>query len=484
MRFPAITALAASFLLAFAGLTALACVAAAVPVPPSPVDRASGFGAAAWRSQTGAGWKRHRCSRLKRVESGPARLSRSGSRPRSCRRRGFGPSSANEQTLFGVQSGESAAAGSGAIPSDVEGLDEVPPSHESAPDVSKGVPEMFEGEPEGSEEDPEEPPESSGEPEQPIAEPGGETGAPFRFFAPSSIWNESPPATAPLDPNSGDMVAALDAMVASEQQAEVGPSINTTVYSVPVYTVPADQPTVQVTLAARYAVPALRGAWSAVPLPANAIPSAGNDQHLVVWQPSTDRLWEFWHLRNDDGPWEADWGGAMQNASSNSGVYDANAWPGATHNWGASASSLSIAGGLITVEDLRRGSIDHALALSVSNVRGNAYTEPAWRTDGKSSEPFALPEGAQLRLDPNLDLQSLHLPHVTLMLAEAAQRYGIFVRDGARNVTFYAQDPVPLGSNPYRGPNGFWEGSYPRRLLSSFPWSSLQVLKMNLHAAR
>ena len=31
-----------------------------------------------------------------------------------------------------------------------------------------------------------------------------------------------------------------------------------------------------------------------VPLPPEAQPSAGSDQHLVVWQPSSDRLWEFW----------------------------------------------------------------------------------------------------------------------------------------------------------------------------------------------
>ena len=42
----------------------------------------------------------------------------------------------------------------------------------------------------------------------------------------------------------------------------------------------------------------------------------------------------------------------------------------------------------------------------------------------------SLPEGAHLRLNPNLNLAALHLPRLTLMIAEAAQRYGIFVRDG------------------------------------------------------
>jgi hypothetical protein len=303
----------------------------------------------------------------------------------------------------------------------------------------------------------------------------------FRFFSSTSFWNSPLAADAPLDPESTAMVNALDSLVSSELLARTGPSINTTESSVPVYTVPAEQPTVSVELASGFAATALRSAWSAVPLPPDAQPARGNDRHLVVWQPSTDRLWEFWEMSHDDAGWQAGWGGAMLHASSDPGVYDADAWPGATRFWGASASSLSIAGGLITFEDLEHGSIEHALSMSIPNVRAGVYSSPAQRGDGKSPDPLSLPEGAHLRIDPTLDLNSLHLPPVTLMLARAAQRYGIIVRDGARTVTFQAQDPTPTGSDPYRGPDGFWEGSYPRAILAGFPWDHLQLVQMDLH---
>ena len=45
-------------------------------------------------------------------------------------------------------------------------------------------------------------------------------------------------------------------------------------------------------------------------------------------------------------------------------------------------------------------------------------------------------------------------------MAEAAQRYGIVLRDKSSNITFYGQDPTPTGTNPYAGPTGYWEGSY------------------------
>jgi hypothetical protein len=269
--------------------------------------------------------------------------------------------------------------------------------------------------------------------------------------------------------------------VAREEQAKHGPWINTTSYSVPIYTVGVNEPIVRVQLFGHPREGALKLAWSAVPLPPEAHPAAGTDGHLVVWQPSTDRLWEFWRLVHGANGWFASWGGAMRHVSSALGVYGSRAWPGAKPWWGASASSLSIAGGLITLEDLRLGQINHALAMAAPNVRAGVYASPAQRTDGTSSELLSLPEGAHLRLDPTLDLASLHLPRLTLMIAEAAQRYGIFIRDRASYVTsFYAQDPTPTGSNPYAGSTGSFEGLYPNQVLSSFPWNRLEVLKIEL----
>jgi hypothetical protein len=305
--------------------------------------------------------------------------------------------------------------------------------------------------------------------------------APFRFFSPASFWNSPLPSHARLDRRSAAVVAAFAAEVAAATEAAKGPDILTTGWSVPIYTVPADQSTVKVTLEGVSPSRALQSAWDAVPLPADAQPAAGTDKHLLVWQPSTDKLWEFWRLEQTPTGWRATWGGAMRNVSTSPGVYGRKSWPGASPYWGASASSLSIAGGLITLEDLEKGVINHALAIGIPNVRTGAYSSPARRTDGKSTDRLSLPEGAHLRLDPSLDLAALHLPRLTLMIAEAAQRYGIVIRDGAGNVVFYAQDPTPTGTEPYAGPHGYFEGKTPGQLLASFPWSHLQLLKMDLH---
>jgi hypothetical protein len=313
--------------------------------------------------------------------------------------------------------------------------------------------------------------------ETPLVEKG------FRFFSSTSFWNEAVPADATLDPSSASVVAALDEQELSEQSGVHRPAINTTGWSVPIYTVPADQPLVRVALVNNSSA-ALQAAWNAVPLPADAHPAAGTDEHLVVWQPSTDRMWEFWRLEKIGDDWRASWGGAMQEVTAGKGVYGAGSWAGASTSWGATASSLPLVGGLITLEDLKRGTIEHALAISVPSVRMDSYASPAQRTDGGSSAPFSLPEGAHLRLDPSLNLAALHLPRMTLLMAEAAQRYGIFVRDTASNIAFYGQDPTPTGSNPYTGQHGYFDGQVTSSLLAAFPWSHLQLLKMELHAVR
>ena len=90
-----------------------------------------------------------------------------------------------------------------------------------------------------------------------------------------------------------------------------------------------------------------------------------------------------------------------------------------------------------------------------------------------------------MRVDPSLDLASMHLPRITLMLATAAQRYGIIVRDKTNHeTTFVAEDPTPTGGNPYLGANGLFGGLQPWQFLPKFPWGHLQLMPMDVCTAR
>ena len=288
--------------------------------------------------------------------------------------------------------------------------------------------------------------------------------ATVRPFAPSSFWNARLPAGAPLDPLSRTYVEELN-----RQRTQWLPWINTVKYSSPVYTVPRTQPTVRVHLDNVHRD--LQAAWEQVPIPAGARPADGTDRTMVVWQPSTDTMWEFWQAERRADGWHARFGGRMKNVSASPGHYTDPT------GWGATATSIPMLGGLIRIDELRRGRIDHALAMAIPQSRANVFSWPAQRTDGILDSPRAIPEGTRFRIDPRVDLDRIRMAPVVRMMAEAAQRHGIVVRDKAGAVAFYAEDPTPTGTDPYAGPRGFFENRYPSALLAEFPWRHLQALR-------
>jgi hypothetical protein len=306
-----------------------------------------------------------------------------------------------------------------------------------------------------------------------------------RLFSPTSFWNQPLAADAPLSDQSAALVSELVAEAGAEHERGNGPWISTHECSTPIYVVPRGQRQVAVHLTHPHADwrAGLARAFARVPLPPSASPAECVDRHLTVWQPAVDRLWEFFHLRRPDGEWVADWGGAMKGVSRSQGFYSRASWPGlAAPNWGATASSLPVAGGVIRIGELQRGRIGHALAMNVPVARAGVFSWPAQRSDGIGSEA-TLPEGARLRLDPSLDLETLDLPPLTRTIAAAAQRFGIVVRDqtGSGNaIAFFGEDPRPRRPDPYREPGGLFESSTPADLLADFPWDRLEVLQMTL----
>jgi hypothetical protein len=297
-----------------------------------------------------------------------------------------------------------------------------------------------------------------------------------RLFAPNSVWNQPLPETTRTDKA---LAEQLQTEAAKEIRNGTGPYIQTWNFSTPLYTVGPTQRCVRVKLdvTARYGR-TLKRAFVRVPLPAGAKPAAGTDHHLTLWQPSTDSLWEFWKLQRRADGWHAAWGGAMRQVSRSPGFFSSKSWPGAASYWGATATSLPAIAGTMTAQELERGRIDHALAISIPNARAKVFALPAQRTDGTLTDPAAIPEGARFRLDPQLDLDRLDLPPVVRTMAIAAQRYGLIVRDKTlANIGFFAEDPVGLGRNPYRK---LFEGKYPSVLLAKFPWSHLQAVKPRL----
>jgi hypothetical protein len=307
----------------------------------------------------------------------------------------------------------------------------------------------------------------------------------FRPFAPDSIWNLPLRHNVPLAPDGRAQVDWLRGQIAAH-----GSYINASTCGMPIVWAAPDTPRVKVTLAtSSYQEKALIRAWQSVPIPEHARPANCQDKNFAVLQTQPDGTvtqWEFWSAtRREDKSWVARWGGVTQNVALDRGVASSWSWRDPTGpsyqermsgtTWNVTASSISMTAGVITEDDLRRRRIDHAVAMALTDAAKGRWHWPAQRSDGGSADPSALPEGARLRIDPSVDLDALPMPPLVRMIAEAAQTYGIVVRDRTWSANvFYVESPEE-GQTSQVG--ALLDGARADQALAGFPWEKLQVLQ-------
>lgn len=278
---------------------------------------------------------------------------------------------------------------------------------------------------------------------------------------------------APIAPRSRPMVDYLVTSITDRYNGVA--AFNAHQYNSPLYTVAPDTPRVDVRFddcqGKGYLPDGLTGEggqFTAVPMPAQAKPATGTDAELSIWSPSSDQLWEFWKAKKgDDGTWSACWGGRIDDVSTGDGRF-----PG---YFGATATGLPNAGGVVRYDEIRQGRIDHAISIVIPNPAvASDFSWPAQRSDGVDANPDALPEGSRLRLDPTLDVDALGLTPAGLIIARAAQKYGFVVVDRAGSVSVLAEQvDAADGSDPWRQLLGGPDYS----VLADFPWSRLQVIQ-------
>ncbi len=318
------------------------------------------------------------------------------------------------------------------------------------------------------------------------ADPARAASAPagWKPFAPDSVWNLPLRADAPLHPDGAAQVGWL-----RERMAAYGTWINSASCGMPLFWADADTPRVKVTLdPSAYQDKALIRAWSSVPIPPEARPANCADKNFAVLQTQPDgtvTTWEFWlATKKADGTWNARWGGATSDVMADRGAASKLAWADlqaptiaeqkSGPSWNVTAAGVAMAAGVITIEEMQRGVIDHAVAMALTDTAAGRWLWPAQRSDGADPVPAAIAEGTRLRIDPAVDLDRLTMTPLVRMIARAAQRYGIVVRDRTWSANvFYAEEPQAGQTNPVPGLLG---GQYPNNALAAFPWDRLQVL--------
>ena len=159
------------------------------------------------------------------------------------------------------------------------------------------------------------------------------------------------------------------------------------------------------------------------PIPRNAPIEGGRDsdgdRHVLVVQRGTCRLYELFAAYPRDGGdrWEAG-SGAVWDLRSNR--LRPRGWTS------ADAAGLPILPGLARYSDVRKGSIDHALRVTVSRTR-RAFIYPArhFASNLRSRDLPAM--GQRFRLKRNYDISEF--PRQARIVLRALKRYGMIVAD-------------------------------------------------------
>lgn len=179
------------------------------------------------------------------------------------------------------------------------------------------------------------------------------------------------------------------------------------------------------------------------PLPSGCGEDSDQDNHMFILDLSTRCEYDFWQARKTNGQWLASWGNSIRMDSN--GIYP--------KGFSARGSGFAFLGGVIWPDELQAGRIEHALAFNYPFPKAGGPVAPATDSDGESERVDALPEGALLQLNPDLNLDELNVTPSEKAIARALQEYGMILVDGggARDVGLQAIDPRSVAGNPYQG---------------------------------
>ncbi len=216
---------------------------------------------------------------------------------------------------------------------------------------------------------------------------------------------------APVDPNSARYIAGIGA------GGHLHPDFGTNpAYGIPYTVVGPRQPKVPIEFTA-YGAESDPGPY---PIPPGApVEGAGEagDRHVLVLQEGSCKLYELFGARRAGGGWEAE-SGAVFNLRSNALRPD-----GFTS---ADAAGLPILPLLVRYDEVRSGSIDHALRVTVPRTQ-DGFIHPATHFASSSGDPSLPPMGLRLRLQASFDLAPYH--GEALVVLRALKRYGLIVAD-------------------------------------------------------
>lgn len=166
------------------------------------------------------------------------------------------------------------------------------------------------------------------------------------------------------------------------------------------------------------------------PIPRHAmiedVQSQYSDRHVLVVNKDTCTLYELYNAHPQaDGSWKA----------SSGAVYDLKSYALRPKNWtSADAAGLAILPGLVRYEEIKAGSINHAIRFASPKTR-REYVWPARHMSSWITDKDVPPMGQRFRLKATYDISTFS-PEVRVILT-ALKKYGMILADNAGDWVLY-----------------------------------------------
>jgi hypothetical protein len=245
-----------------------------------------------------------------------------------------------------------------------------------------------------------------GSPVPPPASGGAASLAGCAAFPPDNPWNRDV-SRDPVDPRSDAYVASIGAGRMLHPDFGSDPS-----YGIPWTTVPGSQ--ARVPMSFLYADESDPGPY---PFPRDAPVEAGGDRHVLVLDRDNCRLYETWDSRYQGPGWRCGSGASFDLRSN---ALRPDGWTS------ADAAGLPILPGLVRRDEVKSGSIRHALRFTAQRTQ-RGYVHPATHFASSSGDAALPPMGARLRLKASYDLSRFRGD--ALVILTALKTYGMFLAD-------------------------------------------------------
>ncbi len=236
-------------------------------------------------------------------------------------------------------------------------------------------------------------------------------------FPANNVWNTDI-SMLPVHPNSAAWLASANASTTT-----LHPDFGAAPYGLPFIVVDNTHPTVSPTFT--YASESDSGPY---PFDGNTPieggQNASGDRHALIINKDTCTLYELYAAYWNNGSPTAGSGAVF---SFGSNALRPAGWTS------ADAAGLPIYAGLVRLDEVQAGAINHAIRFTVQHT-DKSYIWPARHEAGSANDPNLPPMGARFRLKSSYDTSTYSSQ--TQVILRAMQHYGMFVADNGSNWFF------------------------------------------------